>query len=265
MTRPPLQHGDTEARQKGFDAVLEALFERTREHARALAIGLGLVLVVGTVAAVLYDLARGKEEEAANALADIEAQFGAAMGAPIGEPLPPEPANVEVARRAREAALEELELLIAEREGSRAAGIAAIRAAEMEIDLGRLEAASERLRLLSVGLDEDDPKRAIALRLAGYVLDEQGEPLAAAQSYERGAEVRTYPGRPMLLAAAAEAYERAGEYQKAIAAYQQSLSVAAERPGQSAGVLRRIEALEYLAEGPGPGSGSGSDKQYSVK
>ena len=276
MARPPLQHGDTETRLKGFDAVLEGLFERTREHGRALAIGLGIVLVMGTATALLYDSARGQEEEAASALAAIEVQFGANMGAPIGEPLPPEPANVEVARRAREAALEELELLIAEREGSRTARIAAIRAAEMEIDLGRLEAASERLEALSAELAADDPKRAIALRLAGYVLDERGEPLAAAQSYERGAEVRTYPGRPMLLVAAAEAYERAGEYQKAIAAYQQSLSVPAAGLAP-AGVLRRIEALEYLADGSDPGSNSasdsgpdpapdpGSDKEHSVK
>ncbi len=258
MTRPPLQHGDTEARQKGFDAVLEGLFERVRDHSRGLAIGLGVVVVVGVAAGVLYDSAREAEDEASSALAAIEVQFAAAMGAPIGEPLPPEPANVEVARRAREAALAELELLIAEREGSRTVGIAAIRAAEMEIDLGRLDAAGERLRALSARLDEDDPKRAIALRLAGYALDEQGDPLGAAESYERGGEVRTYPGRPMLLLAAAEAYERAGEYQKAIAAYQQSLSVAAAPLGRPAGVLRRIEALEYLID-------PGSDKEHSVK
>ena len=112
MTRPPLQHGDTEARVVGFDAVLERLFERVREHARLLAIALGVLLVVGAAAALLYDKARGAEEEAASALAAIEIQFSSAMGAPTGEPLPPEPANVEVGRRAREAALEEFDVLI---------------------------------------------------------------------------------------------------------------------------------------------------------
>ena len=186
MTRPPIQHGDTETRVQGFDAVLERLFERISKHARALGIGLGIFLALGVAAALLYDSARSAEEEAASALEAIEVQFAAAMGAPVGEPLPPEPANVEVARRAREAALEELELLIAEHEGSQAARIAGIRAAEMETDLGRLGAASERLQLLSERLDEDDPKRAVALRLAGYVLDEQGEPGAAAEAYARG-------------------------------------------------------------------------------
>ena len=261
MTRPPIQHGDTETRVQGFDAVLERLFERISKHARALGIGLGIFLALGVAAALLYDSARSAEEEAASALEAIEVQFAAAMGAPVGEPLPPEPANVEVARRAREAALEELELLIAEHEGSQAARIAGIRAAEMETDLGRLGAASERLQLLSERLDEDDPKRAVALRLAGYVLDEQGEPGAAAEAYARGAEVTTYPGRAMLLISAAEAYERAGEYRKAIDAYQRSLSVAAESLGQLTGVLRRIEALEYLAAPPG----SRADKEHSVK
>ena len=262
MTQPSLQHGDTETRPKGFDAVLERLFERASEHARSLAIGLGVVVVMGVAAAVLYDRAKGAQEEAASALAVVEAQFSAAMGAPPGEPLPPEPANANIARLAREAALEDLELVISQHEGSQAARIAAIRAAEMEIDLGRLDAASERLRELPARLALDDPKRAMALRLAGYVLDEQGEPLAAAEAYELGAEVTTYPGRPMLLHAAAEAYERAGEYQRAIEAYQQSLAVAAEELGQPTRILRRIEALEYrLGDGPN----LGADKEHSVK
>ncbi len=269
MTQPPLRHADTEARATGFDAVLESAFERIRQHGRQVAIGLGVVLVLGTAAAIAYDSARRAENAASSALARIESEFSAAMGAPLGVAIVPEPANEALARRAREAALARFDELIAEHEGSEAARIAAIRAAEMEVDLGRLEAAVERLTGLDSSLDPDDLRRPLALRLKAYVHEEQAQPLAAAEALERASQVESYPGRALLLVAAGDAYERAAAYRRAIAAYQRALSITPELAQQS-DVIGRIATLEYIAEAaeataaepPGP---SGSDKEYSVK
>ncbi len=260
MTGTPLHHGDTEARRQGFDAVLEAGFEWIRRKARSLGIALGLLLLVGTVSAIVYELDRRSEAEAADALAEVEGAFAGAMGARPGVALIPEPANEAIARHAREAALAGLEQLIAEHANSDAARVAAIRAAEMEVDLGRLEAARTRLEALASGMDADDLRRAVTLRLEAYVLDELEEPLAAAEAYERAAEVRDYPARAPVLIAAGEAFERAGEDRRAIDAYQRALSVAPGQPNR-AGLLRRIAILEYRLGV----TAVGSDKEHSVK
>ncbi len=260
MTGTPLRHGDTEGRREGFDAVLETGFEWIRRNARPLGIALGLLLLVGAGSAIVYELGRRSEAEAADALAEVEDAFAGAMGGRPGVALIPEPANEAIAQRAREAALVGFEELIADHASSEAARLAAIRAAEMEVDLGRLEAAGTRLEALASGMDADDLRRAVALRLQAYVLDELGESLAAGEAYERAAEVHDYPARAPVLIAAGEVFERAGEHRRAIDAYQQALSVAPDQPNR-AGLLRRIAILEYRA-----GSAVvGSDKEHSVK
>jgi predicted negative regulator of RcsB-dependent stress response len=254
------QRGDTESRIAGFDAVLEGLFERIRLNSRTLGIALGVVLVLGVAAAAAYEYAKRAEVEALDALAEIEIQFSSAMGAPAGVALVPEPANAALAERARETALTQLEDFLSDYGSSGAAAVAAIRAAEMEVDMGRLEAASERLERLATDLDADDPRRAIALRLRAYVLEEQAQPVAAAEIYERAAEVTTYPARSLVLISAGEAFERAGEYRRAIGSYQQALAIAPD-VSQQAGLLRRITMLEYKAAA----ADSGSDNEHSVK
>jgi tetratricopeptide (TPR) repeat protein len=109
-------------------------------------------------------------------------------------------------------------------------------------------------------MDADDLRRAVTLRLQAYVLDELEEPLAAAEAYERAAEVRDYPARAPVLIAAGEAFERAGEDRRAIDAYQRALSVAPGQPNR-AGLLRRIAILEYRLGV----TAVGSDKEHSVK
>lgn len=262
MTRPPLRHGDTEARATGFDAVLESVFDKLRENARTVAIALGLVLALSVIAALAYDSRRKAEDEAATMLVRIENQFAAAMGAPPGSALAPEPANPDLARRAREAALEQLQGLIEEHAGHDAARVASVRAAEMEVDLGRLDAASERLASLEADLDGDDPLLGVALRLHGYTLDQLGRGIEAAETLQRGAEVPTYAARALLFIEAGEAFERAGEPRRAITVYQQALSLAPDL-GERARLPRRIATLDYKAAVAVPDVSS--DKEHSVK
>lgn len=260
MTDTPRRRGETEARVEGFEAVLDGLFERARRNSRSLGIALGLLLVLAVAVAAAYEYAKRAENEALTALAEIESEFSFAMGAPAGVGLVPEPANRALAGRARETALTQLEGFISDHGSSEVVSVATIRAAEMEIDLDRLEAASERLERLAADLDADDPRRAVALRLRAYVLEEQAQPVAAAETYERAAEVRTYPARSLVLISAGEAFERAGEYRRAIGSYQRAVSIA-PRLSQQAGLLRRITMLEYKAAA----ADLGSDNEHSVK
>lgn len=260
MTDTPRRRGETESRVEGFEAILDGLFERIRRNSRPLGIALGLLLVLAVAAAFAYEYANRAKIEALDALAKIESGFSSAMGAPAGVALVPEPANRALASRARETALTQLEDFLSDHGSSDLAPVAIIRAAEMEVDLGRLEAASERLERLAADLDADDPRRAVALRLRAYVLEEQAQPVAAAETYERAADVTTYPARSLALISAGEAFERAGEYRRAIGSYQRAISIAPDISQQS-GLLRRITMLEYKAAA----AVSGSDNEHSVK
>jgi predicted negative regulator of RcsB-dependent stress response len=144
-------------------------------------VGIGVALLIGALVAGV--VSGGAPERCGGDRARGSSRFTEAMGANPAEYYVPEPANAEQAAKAREAALVELDAFVAAHSGSVAASIAAIKAAELEVDLGKLDAADQRLAALAGSLGPDDPKRAIALRLRGYTLDQRGQTLAAAETY----------------------------------------------------------------------------------
>src|SRR5215510_6106175 len=153
----PRQHGDTETRLEGFEARIQDGFAWANAHGREIMVGVGVALLVGGLAAGVTEWRSRKSDAAQTELAAIESRFTEAMGANPGEYFVPEPANAEQAAKAREAAVTELD---------------AFKAAELEVDLGKLEAADARLAALVATLAANDPKRAVALRLRGYTLDQ---------------------------------------------------------------------------------------------
>jgi len=255
------QHGDTEARLAGFEVRLQAGFEWANAHGREILVGIAVFVLAGAVVAGVWEFrARGRAGAEAE-LARIEARYTQAMGATTSEAFIPEPANVEQATKAREAALAELDAFIAAQGSSDAAKVASLRAAEIEVDLGRLGDADKRLEALAAAYDETDARRAVALRLRGYVLDQGGDPLAAAEVYESGARIQAYPPAVLLWVAAGDCFARAGQPARAIGSYRQALSAASD-VAEEEGVIARM-AIEQAkldrlpAEG---GSASGSDK-----
>src|SRR5262245_44156143 len=179
----PRQHGDTETRLEGFEARIQDGFAWANAHGREIMVGVGVALLVGGLAAGVTEWRSRKSDAAQTELAAIESRFTEAMGANPGEYFVPEPANAEQAAKAREAAVTELDAFIAAEAGTGPAEVAAIKAAELEVDLGKLEAADARLAALVATLAANDPKRAVALRLRGYTLDQRGQTLAAAEVY----------------------------------------------------------------------------------
>jgi len=235
----PRQHSDTDTRLEGFEARLQDAFAWANEHGREIMVGAALLLLVGAVVAGVYEVRRRAVEQEESDLARIEARFTAAMGANPGEYFVPEPANAEQATKAREAALAELDGFIAKYAGRPLAALAGIKAAEMEVDLGRLDAAAARLAKVVESLDANDPRRAIALRLRGYALDQKGETLAAAEAYEAGAKVEAYPPRALLWISAGDCFSRANAPDRAIAAYREALSASPELAEQEQ-IVQRI-------------------------
>jgi predicted negative regulator of RcsB-dependent stress response len=214
-------------------------------------------VAIGLVAGVA-EWRRRQSDAAQTGLAAIESGFTAAMGANPGEYFVPEPANADQAAKALEAALGELDKFIAAHAGSALAAIAGIKAAELEVDLGKLDAADARLAKLVEPLGTDDPKRAIALRLRGYTLDQRGQTLAAGEAYADAAKVQAYPARGLVWIEAGDCFARANAPDRAIAAYREALAGAPELSEQLHVVQRigiqqaKLDAAPKPAPTPSP-------------
>jgi len=235
----PRPHSDTESRLEGFEARLQDVLGWANDHGREIVIAIAVFLILGGAVAGYYEYRKRSLAEAQTELARIEARFAKAMGANAEELFLSEPANPDQARAAREAAIAELDAFAKDRASTAIAPLAAIRAAELEVDLGNLDDAAARLDAIAAGLGQDDPRRAIALRLRAYVYDAKGETLKAAETYEAAGKIESYPPRGLAWIAAGDCYARANQPERAIAAYRQALATAPEVSEQE-GIVARM-------------------------
>jgi tetratricopeptide (TPR) repeat protein len=212
---------DTEARASGFDATLEAGFNWVLERLRWVLMLLGVALVVGAGLAISHDRRTQGEDDAQLALRQVEAGFSLAMGSPAEEIWVAEPANPEQAQRGREEALARFEAVSLEHPGTRAARLADLRAAEMEVELERWADAETRLSELVSELDEPD-------------------------LLEQAALPGLYPAAGSVWLQAGASFARAGAIERSVGAYQKVLSTNPELAEQS-GVLERLSELAALA------------------
>jgi len=228
----PRPHSDTQARLEGFEARLQDAFAWANDHAREIVTVAGVLLLVGAIATAVWEYRRRSAAAAETELAHIDTTFSNAMGSAPGEYFVSEPANPEQATKAREAALVDLDAFIAKHNGSPAK--------------------------VADSLGADDPRRAIALRLRAYTLDQRGQTLAAAQTYEQGAKVTGFPPRALLWIQAGDAYSRANVPDRAIAAYREALSASPELAEQEHLVQRigleqaKLDAAPAAPPAPAP-------------
>jgi tetratricopeptide (TPR) repeat protein len=251
-------HADTESRASGLEGRIQDGLEWIGEHRRHFLIALVALVAALVLAAIYWEVSRSRRAEASAELAAIEASFVADMGAEPAAALVAEPANPEQATRAREAAIAELEAFAQAHGSSDLAHNASLRAAELEVDLKRLDAADTRLAALIQDLAGSDPRRAIALRLRGYVLEELGRAQEAAALYEAGAAVESYPARALLWLAAARTRMRLGANQDALHAFDQAIAIEPELATDPT-VARERRSLEALiAQAPPAAAAAGS-------
>ena len=236
------RRAETEARAQGFDAKLEAGFDWLATRLRTVLILSGGLVLAGALAAGLYEYRERSEESAQTELAQVETRFATAMGSDPDAIWITEPANPDVAQEAREQAVAGLTALIEDYARTRAAQIAALRAAEIEVDLDRLEPAQARLEQLTEDLSERDPLRGIALRLLGYAYEQRQQYAQAAESYAEAARSGRYPAGGALWIAAGGNFERAGAIDRALDAFREAVSQDPEFAEQE-GLLERLSAL----------------------
>ncbi len=247
------RHGETERAHQGFEATLERIFEWLEDNSKPVLGALAGLVLLGAAVALGFEWSASQAKTAQAQLDEVERSYFEAMGASPLDLYVTEPANREQAQRAREAALAGYEQVAADHPGSVAEQLAQIRAAEIEIDLGALEAAEERLARAADEMDEDSPLRATALRLRGYVLEQLDRFADAAAAYESAAAIESYPGREGLYQAAGDSWLRAGNRERALGAFRETLALApawAERQG----LVDRVIGLEALLETSGESS-----------
>jgi tetratricopeptide (TPR) repeat protein len=224
-----------------FDETLQRGFEWVIDNSQTVIAVLVGTLLIGGIAAGIYEWIESSRNAAFDELARVERALEKALprdasGLPVIDT-----ANPEIAKKAREEALAGFDRVAAEHSGSLAGTAAALHAARIEITLGRLDAADQRLAALIPTLD-GDVERATALRLHGYVLEETNRGEQAADLYARVGAIEAYPGRIQSYVQAAETYERIGKVPQAIAALEALTAIAPEYAEQ-ADILSQLETL----------------------
>jgi tetratricopeptide (TPR) repeat protein len=240
-----------------FEARAQHVFDWIGAHPRQVLGGIGGAVLLGLLVTGIYEWNERRQDAAHEALAKVERRFAEEFAGDPRVAILPEPANADQARRAREDALAGFLAVADAHSGSRAADFAQLRAAEMEVDLGQLDAAEQRLLDLDLQLGRSDSLRAVALRLSAYVHDLRGDYLEAGEAYLAGAEIDAYPDSPMLWLAAAQSFERGGAADRAVLAYQAVLANDPEL-GEREGVLGRIELLESASYRGAAAGGEGA-------
>jgi tetratricopeptide (TPR) repeat protein len=251
-------HGDTEARATGIDALMQDGLEWAQANMRLLVLMIAGFLVVGLIVAGVYEMRRSARAEAAAALSEIEGELAVGLGGSRLDAVVPEPANQDQARRAREAALVAMDSFIAEHDGTPAALHARLRSAELEADLGRLEAADQHLVGLIGELADTDPVKGQALRLRGFVLEELERPQEAVAVYEQAGSLEAFPPRALAWITAARVHMRLGEDAAALRAYDRAIAIESDLAQDPALVRERrfLEAAIEAARAADPASAS---------
>jgi tetratricopeptide (TPR) repeat protein len=214
-------HGETEARVEGFEGRIEDVFEWLTDHSKEVVIGVMAFLAIGGGISLLYERGQSQERAAQLQLSEVEDGFAQAMGGSRRALVLAEPANPEQASSAREEALTGLDGVIADHPSSLAATAAGLRAAEIQIAMGRLGDAEQRLGELAAELGSEHLLRPSVLRLRGFALEELQRFGEAAEMYAAAGAMENYYDRGASWLLAAMSYYRAGDAAGELAAYQE--------------------------------------------
>jgi predicted negative regulator of RcsB-dependent stress response len=181
------------------------------------AIAIVLVLAAGTG---LYIQHRSTaRDEAADALADASSNYRLAMGADVSAGKIEEPANLELAERARTEYAKKFEEIARAHQGTSAGALAWLEAGNLQAALGKTQHAVVSFESARDAATGQAIEAIASTRLAGLAED-RGDSAGAAEAFERAGGVEAYPLRGEALTEAARCWVAAGETDRALAVYQ---------------------------------------------
>jgi tetratricopeptide (TPR) repeat protein len=211
---------------------------------------LAVVVITGTIAG-LRGWNEHSEVEAANAMAGVQREFLASMGAQPGTYAFEEPANPETGKGARRTAADKLLAVAKDHAGTEAAVQAQIEAGALLAQAGNGDQALEIWRgALAKGGISPALAALVQVRIA-QVEESAGRWSEAAKAYQEAGEQREYPLWPWALADAARCLYEAGDRDQAVRIAERLRVDApgAELPPHLSGLLDELRATGVTPKG----------------
>jgi len=180
---------------------------------------LALALAAGVGGWRWWDTRR--EDRAAAALAKLEGEYRTAMGAGPGVAEVPEPANPETATATRREYATKLLALAQENDGTGAATLARLAAADRLSEVGEMPQAADELRAALPDLSASNPVRGLVLLRIAAAEESAGHWREAAEAYAEAGALPSFPLQAWAKADAARCYREAGDGARALALAQE--------------------------------------------
>jgi tetratricopeptide (TPR) repeat protein len=211
---------------------IDSVFDRAAEWAirnpTAVLVGIAAVLAVAAAVGGLRWHSARSQLAASEAVARVQTDYLAAMGASPGQLEAPEPANPETAKQVRLDHIERFRKVAEEHPGSVAAVQAWLEAGNLQQEMDDLEAALGSWQKAADAAEPGSAVRALAQSRLGSGLESAGRWSDAAQAHEQAGAAESYPLRFYALADAARCWAEAGDRARAVALFDR---VEAESPG----------------------------------
>jgi tetratricopeptide (TPR) repeat protein len=197
-------------------------------------------------------IAQRRELRASAALASAEAAWRQAMGAPPGAREVTEPANPELATRARRDAAQALLAVAADHSGTRAAVVAGLQAGNRLWEAGDAGGALDAWEAARRAAPGRSALRALVLVRLAEAHEAQGRFGEAAAAFEEAATIEAYPLRYAALGDAARCFAEAGDAARAVGLFDRIEAEAPETvlPDHVRGRLRELRVQLGTATAP---------------
>jgi tetratricopeptide (TPR) repeat protein len=221
-------------------------------HRRASLIGAALVLLAAAAWGAFETLSARREQRASAALARAQADWRRSMGAAPGAREVTEPANPELAARARREAAQRLLAIADESPGTRAGVVAALLAGNRLWELGDVQPALDAWESARRAAPADSPLRALVLLRLAEAHESQGRFAEAGAAFEEAGAIESYPLRYAALGDAARSFAEAGDVPRALSLFDRIEAEAPETvlPDHVRTRLRELRAAALAGVGP---------------
>lgn len=189
-------------------------------HHRRIALGAAAVVLLAAAGWGVWEtLATRRELRASAVLSRAQADFRQAMGAAPDAREVTEPANPELATRARRDSAASLLAIAEEHPRTRAGVVARLLAGNRLWELGEIQPALDAWEAGRRAAPSGSPLRALVLLRLAEAHEAQGRFAEAAAAFEEVAGIEAYPLRYMALGEAARCFAEAGDSARAVALF----------------------------------------------